>query len=548
MKGIYPQTLAPFQGWKVGGREQLLPNKHLHAMGTMDDDKSQAPSVPENDGAVEEEHEDPTVDAVEEPEDIWARAEGYTPLADVQYSSLMVSLGPDDSDDDSDFYKDEETDGAQHQELATEEVTTEAAGVAPTNDFDFQNIADRALSFLDQEYQQTLRGERNVPSWEPNFMEEPQFGCSPQTDPPTAAALDPPLTTDTSQELQDMKAIAAVFDARKEAEAQGGFVADWETLETQAPSSNNTTAASTGFKSVPAESTRPEATVDTDAVRKVVQALAGKTDSKFQARFAAWTERQQSLPPAHDIIPPTPYKAFLRSTQKAKQATASLSRSATLAEAMVRLFGGQDAASVTHNKSTLLIDVVGVDHVECESMERIQNTFTPFVKWLGAWKGCTWQHVKLRLIGRDLVERQGVNQQPINLLAPQRTRLQTAVATCHCGVYHEWLEANETQDHPDLSIAFNAGVWGYKEWQPTIEFLSLREHSVAVLFTAYTLEECQEDQEVVQESVTNVSGKGQVLWEAQHNPFGSKCVRLTRSSSQEYRENSCWQAWRMGKQ
>jgi hypothetical protein len=63
--------------------------------------------------------------------------------------------------------------------------------------------------------------------------------------------------------------------------------------------------------------------------------------------------------------------------------------------------------------------------------------------------------------------------------------------------------------------------------------------------TAYTLEECQEDFEVIEAAVKG-KGRSKVLWDAQVNPFGSKMIRETKSRSSEYRENAAWQAWLLG--
>ena len=169
-----------------------------------------------------------------------------------------------------------------------------------------------------------------------------------------------------------------------------------------------------------------------------------------------------------------------------------------------------------------------------------------------------------------------------------------ATATCHSGVYHEFLEEmckgdvnkgvlGDSGDKrvPDLAVAFNAGIWGYREWAETIQYLALKNYAVTeaastksktrgcgglpMVITAYTLDECQEDQEVISQSITgsgtdtseetvvNVevskpsdSYQAEILWESEPNPFGSKVVRETKGSTQEYRENACWQAWLLG--
>jgi hypothetical protein len=142
-------------------------------------------------------------------------------------------------------------------------------------------------------------------------------------------------------------------------------------------------------------------------------------------------------------------------------------------------------------------------------------------------------------------------------------------------VYHDFLEElwedvtetdsssaveHNTKRSPDILIAFNAGIWGYDEWGSTIRYLAQKHESPAIPFviTAYTLSECQEDFKVIS-NATSYSGaeeeegddgkkkyKAKVLWEPELNPFGSKVVRETKSSNDEYRENSSWQAWLLG--
>ena len=61
--------------------------------------------------------------------------------------------------------------------------------------------------------------------------------------------------------------------------------------------------------------------------------------------------------------------------------------------------------------------------------------------------------------------------------------MKTAIATCHSGIYHEFLEEAKSLDEtgvktvtPHLAVAFNAGVWGYQEWEPTIRYLATSQH------------------------------------------------------------------------
>jgi hypothetical protein len=408
---------------------------------------------------------------------------------------------------------------------------------------------------------------------------------------------------------EDIKIIAAAFDRRsqetKKLQQQGGFYVNWETFE-EKESNTVATTASSQIKKASQSSTKKQVAVDTHAVQEAVWSLSLMNENaKFQRKYAEWQQKQalhldedkQAKP--HLLIPLAPNVAFVRSTPKAIRATANLTRSATLAEALVRIFfspsfaeewnslgslatKGATNALVQNSKpnSSLLIDIVGVDHVECSSTEKIKRTFSPLVKWLASNNNMKYTTVHFRLVGRELMVPSQLKNKVINLLEPEGTSvaLRRASATCHSALYHEFLEASKdapssprsqsdnSSTTPDLVVAFNAGIWGYEEWETTIQYLAQScskesqrpclNDAVPFVVTAYTLSECQEDYNTIEKATTlGEDGRGsidipayraRVLWEPQENPYGSKVIRETRSSAAEYRENACWQAWLLG--
>mmetsp|Transcript_13691 Transcript_13691/g.33154 ORF Transcript_13691/g.33154 Transcript_13691/m.33154 type:complete len:472 (+) Transcript_13691:84-1499(+) len=306
-----------------------------------------------------------------------------------------------------------------------------------------------------------------------------------------------------------------------------------------------------------ADAKPPEAEVDISAVRKTVQDISDVKTSKFMQKYSAWQQKQQQNDDdTHPIIPSAPFQAFQRETDKAKRATASLSRSATIAEALLRCQQQQHESSLFSVGGThLIVDVVGVDHVECASVARIQETFKPIVRWLGAWNLASLETssqsksittIELRLIGRDLSK--SVSAEPIDLLTPNvakgsSSKMQKATAICFSEIcYHDWRAS--MAENPDLIIAFNAGIWGYLEWAPTLHALGKGNTATPTVITSYTLEEAEEDCESIEEAVAGTAAK--LAWGPEPNPFGSKVVRETKSSSREYRENSAWQMWLLG--
>jgi len=134
----------------------------------------------------------------------------------------------------------------------------------------------------------------------------------------------------------------------------------------------------------------------------------------------------------------------------------------------------------------------------------------------------------------------------------------------------------------DLTLAFNAGIWGYEEWGTTIRYLAQQQGATSFVITAYTFEECEGDKEVILQTTAlsdntsarstllvesddaekkqnpltsghvgsnntdSISCRAEILWESEENPFRSEVIRETKFSNQKNRENSCWQAWLLG--
>jgi hypothetical protein len=608
-----------------------------NTMGSFhDDDKSREGDASttinvEDTNHVEEgeQAEEMTDGDAQQPHDIWA-GHGYTPLADLSnpYQTLMVAMGPNynnESDDDNDendngqqpaqsaFFvdptafvpspgprnlwgrnydnyttndnDDDDDDNEEWKEIETQELEP-----TPDPEANFAALADQALHALDQEYERTLRGEP-----QPQIMQ----GLQP-THPPSE------LPNKSVIDDEDSNIIAAAFDQhrkRQQKQSSGddgdpSFPVDWENVD-QKPSTSTKTL--------------PE--VNTPALKRAVQAISTQ-NTHFQAKFDSWQQtqtktKQPPTQPPHALLPPALLQAFAKTNQKqqVQLLTHQASRSATLAEAMVRcnLLLEHD----TPQKDTLTIHIMGVDHVECASAGTIRTLFGPLVQWMDAFlnkaaaqapqqqqtssSACSTsstssiRHVRLVLIGRDLTPNQEFVS--VNLLSPSPpdtaaaattttsfSTLVTATASSHAGVYHEWLEQQQLVDPEassastcataDLVVAFNAGIWGYREWEPTLEYLCRCSTKTNVVITSYTLAEAQDDAEVIQRVVRNEttvaaanentttttdcpsstddSSSACLLWAAEANPFGSKQSRETHSSTRDYRENAAWQAWALG--
>jgi hypothetical protein len=389
--------------------------------------------------------EDPeTIDSIE----AWATAEGYTPLSDLNHhetnagnSFMMVSMSPDggiDSDDDDDDDdnngngNDNDDDRPQETDSNERDINNNEADTFEADNF--EELAAIALSALDGEYQQTLS----------QAQQQMNDGVHVTTNEVRNSKNDVNIYLNNNDnnanenENEDLgKIIATGYDRRKEElkqiEKQGvTFPVHWEELEEE-------------DSTIKDHKKQQQEHVDTNAVRKAIETLSTKNkDASFHQKFTKWQLRQQH----HALIPAASCKAFCKSksTEKSRNATKNLSRSATISEAVVRL----SILSSFQPDDVLLIDIVGVDHVECENESTIRDTFGPFVRWLGNYyyyssssavqrkqQNDTARRVQFRLIGRDLIGPTTAAGNIINLLTS--TSIQ-ATASCHSGVYHEFLE------------------------------------------------------------------------------------------------------------
>lgn len=504
----------------------------------------------------------------EEGTDAWAVDKGYTPLCGVdsdgssdRFSNLIFSTGPDHSN--KNYRRNSNTDSGLSFKNPDAFWNSNGADISPTlcnraEDLDFEEITASALLALDEEYQQII-------------------------------SLSPAISSNQKHD-KDLKIAATGLDPREEEEQgigeQSIFIAQWEEVDGK---------SSISVIDKDQEQKRQQNShddVDTDAVRKVIESLSVKyKDSPFQQKFAIWQQNQHRIDP-HVLIPTISYQAFHEPTPsvRARLTTANFSRSATLAEAVVRL-----SILSSFKGESLLIDIVGVDHVECESALTIRKTFLPFVRWLQDYFMTSQRdrkiHVHFRLIGRELYT---ADEAIVDVLDSSSSPSSTlrATATCHSGVYHHFLEeireaSAKSKKHrdlnfwgakaiPNLAVAFNAGVWGYKEWADTFQYLARQRHTTTtiqaaevddknvacrglpIVITAYTLDECEEDQEVISQSVTSIKDgtkknantsdlyRAEILWESESNPYGSQVIRETKCSPQKNRENAYWQAWLLG--
>ena len=232
---------------------------------------------------------------------------------------------------------------------------------------------------------------------------------------------------------------------------------------------------------------------------------------------------------------------------------------------------------------TLILHILGADGVECSSAESVRKSVGPFVRWMDAalhsgalgeskLNGVATQPLLLLEIDSILIEFSGPNMPSalvgdvLDLLSNSNNapsvRLTSAKAIFQHREYHEVRSCDDDAPSADIAVAFNAGIWGYDSWKPTIASMSSPDNDTCsgigktiFVITAYTIEECEDDADVVANVVEEIqssqkSHAGSIarqLW-IETNPFSSRCERITASAppGRKYFENGAWQAWLLG--
>ena len=515
----------------------------------------------------------------------------------------------DDDDDD-----DEDDDGDMTTTAATTTTTTSTSFYDSIPDY--RSVADNALLMLDREYNsiislpRLLQQQRRMDN-EPVVVEEADHDHNDDTDD------DSNNNNNNNDDSQ--------------------WVIDGGTNETNNVDSIDSVLPTTLMMMTPPSPLEPKK-IDTEAVRRAVRTIQSK-NPKLEQNLRRWEKTQQlqhlvpplrphppssmthphhhhhhpscssMAPRLHPIIPELPLTAFRKfNSSKAIQATANLTRSVCIAEALHRY---NILQYHLHQEQTIRIHILGCDHVEIgyhntnvrsstgggrsssndatatDERRPVENAFLdptrtrtlfgPIVRWVGAYAEAP-SHIRIELIGPNIPKHvaAATKASPMDLLLPKRTTttthhrtgnfgsLQSATLRCHSGTYEEILEHDVgTNDVgvPDLAIAFNAGVWGYQEWATTIRYMILHQsQSIPFVITAYTFEEAEDDYDTISDIVKECRSvdhnkEVQCVWDVEHNPFASNQDYQQHSStatiasslynSTRRRENSAWQSWRL---
>ena len=208
------------------------------------------------------------------------------------------------------------------------------------------------------------------------------------------------------------------------------------------------------------------------------------------------------------------------------------SRSQTLLDTIERL--------QLSNQKELSIHCVGADELEAKSINFIIEHFNQLFNGLSARK---FNSLILIFTGPNISSdmdntiHEFVHNLGLNIIIKISTLL-----------YHDYVDNKKNIDQqwscPDIIVMFNAGLWGYDDWIPTINLFNMEcMENVFVLITSYTLEESEDDQDTIDNICNNsdntTTNRIEWIWEPQINKYRSLTPeqRETKPGDKDYYEN-----------
>ena len=370
---------------------------------------------------------------------------------------------------------------------------SENDGLVPA---DFQAMAEQALRGLDEEHRATLeRSDRDITTLTQTGISSKSDGNELPTN-----AISPDESLLEAKQVEDVPLFKADFPSAEILVEFKGLAAPKKFPAARMKFKSkevNLSSIQEAMKSIRNTDPKFASTLDARSSESAI-AVAYKTaaDASYNAIIKSTQvsikQRQdnmdeQQMLSKHPIIPTGPLAAFKRNTLKARNAAHNLSRSATLSEAMYRLWplicfrkklsAVEETEWLTgqrqHARSTqhLTLHIIGSDGVECSSEESVRNSVGSFVRWFdAALKGGVLSD---SLLGNPTIDTEGITLsiefsgpnmpdgiigKAINLLPQTQSRsvLKGLVsATC---IFRR-CEYHECTSVADLTVAFNAGIW-----------------------------------------------------------------------------------------
>mmetsp|Transcript_14016 Transcript_14016/g.35384 ORF Transcript_14016/g.35384 Transcript_14016/m.35384 type:complete len:240 (+) Transcript_14016:195-914(+) len=208
-------------------------------------------------------------------------------------------------------------------------------------------------------------------------------------------------------------------------------------------------------------------------------------------------------------------------------ASALLSRSYTIAAALNRL--GRKSGD---GSGELEVHVIGADREEGASPAASAAHFSPLCRTLASCGGVT--HLRLLLAGPHVTPALDGTTHSNLCGLPGEATLTLEYDT---RLYHERLAAGGAP--PAAVFAFNAGVWGYDSWLPS---LAAAVNAAPVIVTSYNELEADDDLGTLE---TGLAAAGLTwAWGPEPNPFASQLCRESAAvPGRHLADNSHWQCF-----
>ena len=200
-----------------------------------------------------------------------------------------------------------------------------------------------------------------------------------------------------------------------------------------------------------------------------------------------------------------------------------MSRALTAVAAIERLGiteekSARATSSPSGTKVEFCIHLLGCDVIgEGATAKDTVRTFSPMFSELGKRFETNIIEITLLLNGVNF------NMEEKALSVSQRLKGIDKLTLVYCpGLYHESELAKSYP--PDILLAFNAGIWGYDDWLPTLRYILKSETSnlnrVPLVITSYNRLEAEDDEDVLLK-LLKLNGTGE---EADKLAMDNHCV------------------------
>ncbi|CEG46045.1 uncharacterized protein PHALS_02368 [Plasmopara halstedii] len=209
------------------------------------------------------------------------------------------------------------------------------------------------------------------------------------------------------------------------------------------------------------------------------------------------------------------------------------SRATTLIALLNRLNDAHKDDIVLESKNSLTIHILGADHREGNTGAETFTVFRSFTRHVANHTHIS--SLSFVLVGPNLARKLHLTRFIQKYCDPDMINTCDVVISYFVDSFETYFEDKTMYCKPDLVVCFNAGIWGYDEWLPTIKIV-LNELCVPLLITSYNEHEAGDDEDTLDELMP-----AKWLWRPEQNQHGDTTLRAT---SNEHgwilRENEYW--------